>query len=73
LRDYYRALAQVETALGIAIPPTAVSDDLTSVLPDKEIAPQQIDKEKFLKTLSEKKKELADMKKVITPQNKLVL
>jgi len=70
LRDYYTALAQLETALGIAIPPTAFSDDLTSVLPDKDIAPQQVDKEKFLKSLFEKKTELADVKKVITPQNK---
>ncbi len=70
LRDYYTALAQLETALGIAIPPTAFSDDLTSVLPDKDIAPQQVDKEKFLKSLLEKKTELADFKKVITPQDK---
>jgi hypothetical protein len=70
LRDYYTALAQLEAALGIALPPTAFSDDLTSVLPEKEIVPQQIEKEKFLKSLFEKKTELADVKSVISPQNK---
>jgi len=70
LRDYYTALAQLETALGIALPPTAFADDSTSVLPGSDIAPQQIDKEKFLKSLSEKKTELADVKSAIVPQNK---
>jgi cobalt-zinc-cadmium efflux system outer membrane protein len=70
LREYYTALTQLETALGIALPASAFAGDLTSVLPDQDIAPQQVDKEKFLKSLSEKKPELADLKKVITPQNK---
>ncbi len=70
LRDYYTALAQLETALGIALPPTAFADDSTSVLPGMDIAPQQIDKEKFLKSLYEKKTELADLKKVTDPKNK---
>ncbi|HXG84263.1 MAG TPA: TolC family protein [Pyrinomonadaceae bacterium] len=70
LRDYYTALAQLEMALGIALPPTAFADDSTSVLPGRELAPQQIDKEKFLKSLSEKKTELVDVKNAIVPQNK---
>ncbi len=70
LRDYYTALAQLEAALGIAIPPTAFSDDSTSVLPGKEIVPNQIDKEKFLKSLYVKKPELADVKNAVTPKNK---
>ena len=70
LRDYYTALAQLETALGIALPPTAFADDLTSVLPEKDIAPQQTDKEKLLKSLFEKKMELADVKSLAVPQNK---
>ncbi len=70
LRDYYTALAQLETAVGIALPSSAFAPDSTSVLPDKEIAPQQIDREKFLKSLSEKKTELADVKTIIIPQNK---
>ncbi len=70
LRDYYTALAQLETALGIALPPTAFADDSTSVLPSRQLVPQQIDKEKFLKSLSEKKMELADVKSAIVPQNK---
>ena len=70
LRDYYTALAQLETALGIALPPTAFADDSTSILPSRQLVPQQIDKEKFLKSLSEKKMELADVKSAIVPQNK---
>ncbi|MCY7346166.1 MAG: TolC family protein [Pyrinomonadaceae bacterium] len=70
LRDYYTALAQLEAALGIAIPPTAFSDDSSSVLPEKEIVPQQIEKEKFLKSFYEKKPESADVKNAVTPKNK---
>jgi cobalt-zinc-cadmium efflux system outer membrane protein len=70
LRDYYTALAQLETALGIALPASAFAGDLTSVLPDQKIVPNQADKEKMLKSLFDKKTELADVKKVIVPQNK---
>ena len=70
LREYYTALTQLETALGIALPASAFAGDLTSVLPDKDIAPQQTGKEKLFKSLFEKKTELADLKKVVTPQNK---
>ena len=70
LRDYYTALAQLETAVGIALPASAFAPDSTSVLPGRDIAPQQIDREKFLKSLSEKKTELADVKSSIVPQNK---
>lgn len=75
LRDYYTALAQLEAALGIAIPPTAFSDDSSSVLPEKEIAPNQVEKEKFLKSFYEKKPyekkpESADVKNAVTPKNK---
>ena len=35
LRDYYTALAQLETALGIALPASAFAADSTSVLPDR--------------------------------------
>ncbi len=70
LRDYYTALAQLEAALGIALPSTAFSDDSSSVLPEKEIVPQQVEKEKFLNSLFDKKSELTDVKSVISPQNK---
>jgi len=70
LRDYYTALAQLETALGIALPPTAFADDSTSVLPEKEIVPNQVEKEKLLKSLFEKKTELVDLRKTIVPKNK---
>ena len=48
LRDYYAALAELEAALGATIPPTGFS---STVLPDKETVPTQIDREKFLKSL----------------------
>ena len=67
LRDYYTALAQLETALGVPIPAPAFAPDSTSVLPNKDLAPQQFDKEKFLKSLNERKTELADAKSVTNP------
>ncbi len=70
LRDYYTALAQLEAALGIALPPSAFADDSSSVLPEKEIVPNQVEKAKFLKSLLEKKTELVDLKKMTNPKNK---
>jgi outer membrane protein, heavy metal efflux system len=51
LRDYYAALAELEAALGVTIPPTGFSSAKDSVLPDKDLVPTQIDREKFLKSL----------------------
>lgn len=51
LRDYYNALNELETALGTTIPPTGFSPVTDSVLPDKNLVPTQIDREKFLKTI----------------------
>lgn len=48
LRDYYAALAELETALGATIPPTGFS---STVLPDQNLVPTQIDREKFLKSI----------------------
>lgn len=70
LRDYYTALAQLEAALGIALPPAAFADDSSSVLPEKEIVPNQVEKGKFLNSLFEKKTELVDLKKMTSPKNK---
>ena len=51
LRDYYSALAELEAALGTTLPVSGFAPNSTSVLPDKTIAPQQVDREKFLKSL----------------------
>ena len=51
LRDYYAALAELETALGATIPPTGFSVNPSSVLPDTSLVPTQIDREKFLKSI----------------------
>ena len=51
LRDYYNALNELETALGTTIPPTGFSSDSSSVLPNKELVPTQIDREKLLKSI----------------------
>ena len=51
LRDYYAALAELETALGITIPPSGFSVNPGSVLPDTSLVPTQIDREKFLKSI----------------------
>lgn len=53
LRDYYNALTELETALGINLPESGFAPGATSVLPDQQIAPQQINKENFLKSLKE--------------------
>ena len=70
LRDYYNALTELETALGITLPASGFAPGSTSVLPEKEIVPQQVEKEKFLKSLFEKKTELVDLKKMTNPKNK---
>lgn len=54
LQEYYKALTDLENALGTQIPPAAFSSEPVSVLPDKQIVPQQVDKEKLLKSLAEK-------------------
>ena len=51
LRDYYNALNELETALGTTIPPTGFAPVSQSVLPDKDLAPTQIDREKLLKSI----------------------
>ena len=48
IRDYFAALAELETALGTPIPPTGFS---SSILPDKDLAPTQVDREKLLKSI----------------------
>jgi cobalt-zinc-cadmium efflux system outer membrane protein len=51
LRDYYNALNELETALGSPIPPTGFAPVSQSVLPDREIVPAQVDREKLLKSI----------------------
>ncbi len=50
LRDYYTALAELETAIGTTIPATGLSPG-ASVLPTQLDVPNQIDREKFLKSI----------------------
>lgn len=63
IRDYFAALAELETALGTVIPPTGFS---VSILPDEDIAPSQITREKLLKSIESvqnpKKQELSKNK-----------
>lgn len=51
LRDYYNALNELELSLGAEIPPTGFAPVSQSVLPAKDLAPSQIDREKFLKSI----------------------
>ena len=51
LRDYYTALAELEAAIGVTIPPTGFSSLRDSVLPDRDLVPTQIDREKFLQSI----------------------
>lgn len=57
LRDYYIALAELETALGSPIPASAFPDDDTSVLPNKADVPNQFEKDKLLNSLFEPEKQ----------------
>lgn len=69
LSDYYTALAQLEAALGIALPAAAFADGAISVLPEKEIVPHQVEREKLLRSLFERKTGLADLRKTAVPKN----
>lgn len=50
LRDYYNALNDLETALGMTIPPTGFAPVSTSILPSQDLAPSQTSREKLLKS-----------------------
>ncbi len=69
LREYYTALAELETALGASLPASAFADDDTSVLPKKEDVPNQVEKGKLLNSLFEKEKE-TDLTKITKNSNK---
>lgn len=51
LRDYYAALAELEAALGTTIPATALSSNKDSILPGRDLVPNQIDRESFLRRI----------------------
>ncbi|HXG84968.1 MAG TPA: TolC family protein [Pyrinomonadaceae bacterium] len=51
LRDYYNALTELETAIGGELPASGFSPGASSVLPDKELVPMQIDRAELLKSL----------------------
>lgn len=51
LRDYYNALTELETALGTPLPASGFAPGATSVLPEEQIVPQQINQANFLKSL----------------------
>jgi cobalt-zinc-cadmium efflux system outer membrane protein len=55
LRDYYNALTDLETAIGTTLPAGGFAPSSTSVLPDTDTNPHQIDRNKFLKSLTEVK------------------
>ena len=71
LRDYYTGLADLEAALGAPLPASAFADDMTSILPNKEIVPNQIDKDKLLNSLfdQEKPASLTKLTKNSKPKN----
>lgn len=51
LRDYYDALTELETAIGTTLPASGFAPEGTSVLPDKELSPNSIDRASLLKAL----------------------
>lgn len=66
LRDYYNALNELETALGVTIPPTGLIP-VSSILPSEDLAPSQANREKLLKSIEKveipKKVEISKNKK----------
>jgi cobalt-zinc-cadmium efflux system outer membrane protein len=66
LRDYYNALNELETALGVTIPPTGLTP-VSSILPSEDLAPSQANREKLLKSIEKveipKKIEISKNKK----------
>ncbi|MEP7149117.1 MAG: TolC family protein [Acidobacteriota bacterium] len=55
LRDYYDALTELETAIGAPLSASEFAPGSTSVLPDGDLNPNQIDRSKFLKSIMEVK------------------
>lgn len=51
LKDYYNALTELETAIGAPLPSSGFSPGSTSVLPDKDDAPSQVDRAKLLDSI----------------------
>ena len=51
LREYYTTLAELETAIGTTIPASGLSPGSMLILPDQNNGPNQIDREKFLKSI----------------------
>lgn len=66
LRDYFNALNELETALGVTIPPTGLTP-VSSILPSEDLAPSQTNREKLLKSIetvnTQKKLEISKNKK----------
>lgn len=54
LEDYYTSLAELEAAVGAALPPDAFVSGSPSVLPSTDLVPGQFTKEEFLKSLNRK-------------------
>lgn len=51
LRDYYNALNELETALGTTIPESGFAPVSQSILPDRNLIPSQVDREKLMNTI----------------------
>ena len=51
VRDYYNALTELETAIGTTLPASGFSPGGTSILPNKELVPTQIDRTKLWKSI----------------------
>lgn len=51
LKDYYNALTELEIAIGAPLPSSGFSPGSTSVLPDKDLAPSQVDRAKLLDSI----------------------
>lgn len=65
LKDYYNALTELETAVGMPLPASGFSPGSTSVLPDRDIVPTQVDRAKLLDSLRSIEKQTLSSKQTV--------
>lgn len=69
LKDYYNALTELETAIGMPLPVSGFTPGSTSVLPDKDIVPSQVDRSKLLDSIRTIEKQTLSSKQTVKDNN----
>ncbi len=69
LKDYYNALTELETAIGMPLPASGFTPGSTSVLPDKDIVPLQVDRSKLLDSIRSIERKTLSSKQTVKENN----